>query len=134
MFSHVVIGTDDPASALMFYDRTMALLGWSRAATDELTGAVGYAPGSAKAPMLFVGRPYDGGAAAPGNGGTVALLAPDAATVRHWHATALAAGGHDEGSPGPRPHYHPGYYAAYARDPAGNKLCCVCHFHPSEPR
>ena len=36
--------------------------------------------------------------------------------------TGLAAGGTDEGQPGPRGHL-PGAYAAYLRDPAGNKVC-----------
>ena len=34
----------------------------------------------------------------------------------------MATGGYDEGSPGPRPHFAPDHYAAYVRDPEGNKL------------
>jgi hypothetical protein len=37
-------------------------------------------------------------------------------------AAALAAGGRDEGKPGPRPSYGPDYYGAYIRDPDGNKV------------
>ena len=32
-----------------------------------------------------------------------------------------------EGAPGPRPHYGDNYYAAYVRDPDGNKLQAVCY-------
>ena len=38
----------------------------------------------------------------------------------------LSHGGTDEGEPGPRPHYGPNWYAAYMRDPAGNKIAIVC--------
>jgi putative acetyltransferase len=47
--------------------------------------------------------------------------------VDRCHATALQAGGTDEGAPGPRPHYHPHYYGAYFRDPGGNKIGVCCH-------
>ncbi|MEM8977377.1 MAG: VOC family protein, partial [Pseudomonadota bacterium] len=38
---------------------------------------------------------------------------------------ALRHGGMSEGEPGPRPHYGPNYFAAYVRDPDGNKLQAV---------
>ena len=41
------------------------------------------------------------------------------------HEAALAAGGTDNGAPGPR--YHETYYAAYVHDPDGNNLEAVCH-------
>src|SRR5512147_2508206 len=47
----------------------------------------------------------------------LAFLAPDRTTVKAFHAAALAAGGTDNGAPGERPEYHPGYYAAYVLDP-----------------
>ena len=40
---------------------------------------------------------------------------------------ALAAGGTDNGGPGERPHYHPGYYGAFVLDPDGNNLEAVFH-------
>ncbi|ACL62925.1 VOC family protein [Methylobacterium nodulans] len=128
MYSHIVVGTDDLQTALAFYDRVLAVLGLRRIAADDVSGAIGYAAdGGSRAPMFFVGPPLNGCAAAPGNGTTVAFLAQDEEVVRQWHAAALAAGGSDEGPPGLRPQYHPGYYAAYSRDPDGNKLCCVFH-------
>lgn len=51
----------------------------------------------------------------------------DAEQVRRFHAEALKAGGIDNGKPGPRPHYHPGYYAAFVLDPAcGVNFEVVC--------
>ena len=40
---------------------------------------------------------------------------------------ARAAGGTDNGGPGERPHYHPGYYGAFVLDPDGNNLEAVFH-------
>jgi catechol 2,3-dioxygenase-like lactoylglutathione lyase family enzyme len=72
--------------------------------------------------------------------GTVSLLADtptenlhlafgvrDNDTVRRFHEAALAAGGRDNGAPGERPQYHPGYYGAYVLDPGGNNVEAVCH-------
>ena len=47
--------------------------------------------------------------------------------VDAFHAAALEYGGMDEGQPGLRAHYGPNYYAAYVRDPYGNKLQAVCY-------
>ena len=46
--------------------------------------------------------------------------------VHAFYAAAMKAGGRDEGAPGPRPDYGPNWYAAYLRDPTGNKLAVVC--------
>ena len=40
---------------------------------------------------------------------------------------AFAAGGTDNGAPGPRPIYHPRYYGAFVLDPDGNNIEAVCH-------
>ena len=49
-----------------------------------------------------------------------------AAQVRAFYEAALAAGGTDNGAPGPRD-YHPGYYAAFVYDPEGNNIEAVIH-------
>ena len=71
-------------------------------------------------------KPFDGETASTGNGVHAAFVAIRQADVDAFHAAALAAGGTDEGVPGLRPHYHADYYAAYARDPDGNKIQAVC--------
>jgi catechol 2,3-dioxygenase-like lactoylglutathione lyase family enzyme len=47
--------------------------------------------------------------------------------VDTFHAAALAAGGPDNGAPGPRPIYQPNYYGAFVLDPDGNNVEAVCH-------
>lgn len=57
----------------------------------------------------------------------IAFAAPDHATVDAFHAAAIAAGATDNGPPGPRPLYHPGYYGAFVLDPDGHNVEAVCH-------
>jgi catechol 2,3-dioxygenase-like lactoylglutathione lyase family enzyme len=57
----------------------------------------------------------------------IAFASPDRATVDAFHAAALAAGGEDNGAPGPRPIYHENYYGAYVLDPDGHNVEAVCH-------
>lgn len=57
----------------------------------------------------------------------VHIAAPAApAAIDAWHAAALAQGYADDGPPGPRP-YHPQYYGAFIRDPAGISYELVDH-------
>jgi catechol 2,3-dioxygenase-like lactoylglutathione lyase family enzyme len=128
MYSHVTIGVGDFDRAVAFYDQLLAPLGLTEIARHG--DAVGYAATPDAPPQFWITRPFDGGAASPGNGGMVAFLAADREAVRTIHAIALAGGGSCEGPPGLRPHYHADYYGAYMRDPDGNKLCVVCHASP----
>ena len=45
------------------------------------------------------------------------------------YEAGLAAGGGDDGPPGPRPQYGPRYYCAYLRDPDGLRVEVVCGAH-----
>jgi len=57
----------------------------------------------------------------------LAFPAQDDATVRAFHAAALAAGYEDHGGPGERAVYHPGYYGAFVLDPDGHNVEVVNH-------
>jgi catechol 2,3-dioxygenase-like lactoylglutathione lyase family enzyme len=57
----------------------------------------------------------------------LAFQAKDRATVDAFHAAGLASGGRDNGAPGERANYHPGYYAAFLLDPDGNNIEAVFH-------
>lgn len=56
----------------------------------------------------------------------LAFQAKDRAQVEAFYNTALENGGKDNGKPGERK-YHPGYYAAFVLDPAGNNVEAVFH-------
>lgn len=127
MISHVFLGTNDKDRASAFYAPIMAELGWCRRYSEIPTSMEIWNPTDTTRPLFVLGLPYDGDAADPGNGGMVALLAPDRVTVDDTYAIAMAQGAICEGAPGLRPQYHAHYYGAYFRDLDGNKICIVCH-------
>jgi catechol 2,3-dioxygenase-like lactoylglutathione lyase family enzyme len=57
----------------------------------------------------------------------VAFPTADDGDVERFHEAATAAGYRDNGPPGERARYHPGYYAAYVLDPDGNNIEVVNH-------
>ena len=57
----------------------------------------------------------------------IAFRAETRAVVDAFYAAAIAAGGRDNGPPGPRPHYHQDYYGAFVLDPDGHNIEVVCH-------
>ena len=127
MLSHVFIGTNDPDRADAFYTPIMGELGWRRRHSEIPSHLMIWNPAETTRPLFVLGPPFDGLPADPGNGGMVALLAPDGATVDRVYAIAMKAGATSEGPPGLRPEYHAHYYGAYFRDPDGNKICIVSH-------
>jgi catechol 2,3-dioxygenase-like lactoylglutathione lyase family enzyme len=57
----------------------------------------------------------------------IAFPAADNETVDRFHREAIAAGYRDNGAPGERTTYHPGYYGAFVLDPDGNNVEVVNH-------
>lgn len=57
----------------------------------------------------------------------IAFQAKDHETVDRFYAAGIEAGGKDNGAPGERANYHPGYYAAFLLDPDGNNIEAVYH-------
>lgn len=121
-FLYLTLGTNDLPRAARFYDAALAPLGFVRRATEATE--VGYGLPGDRRTRIWITLPFDGKAATVGNGSMPAFVAPDQEAVRAFHRAALAAGGTDEGAPGMRP-YGPAFFAAYVRDPDGNKLSAV---------
>lgn len=119
MIGYVTIGALDVEASLPFYDAVLAAIGYERGFFDG--GWAGYGPAGAET-NTFICPPFDGQPARGGNGIMIAFKAPDTAAVESAYAAALANGGSDEGAPGPRPPESTNFYAAYLRDPTGNKL------------
>ena len=116
MIGYVTVGTNDLPRAAKFYDALAAEMETPRMMEFETFIAWGKPGGAAG---IAATKPFDGNAASIGNGVMVALEARDNAQVDRLYAIALANGGSDDGPPGPR---GDGLYAAYFRDPEGNKL------------
>ncbi|MBW9116044.1 VOC family protein [Rhizobium cauense] len=123
MLLYVTLGTNDIDQARRFYDVVLPLLGYRRQRYSE--EEIGYAADGDIRCRFWVVTPFNRRRASNGNGAMVALVAERRADVDAFHAAALAAGGEDEGAPGLRP-FHANFYAAYVRDPDGNKLSAVC--------
>src|SRR3954470_14471591 len=117
VFSHACVGANDLSTSAVFYDAALAPLGVKNLGPFG-ESAILY--GKEK-PAFLVLKPGNGETPS-GNGVTIGFAAASTADVDAFHAAGLGAGGTDEGAPGPRGHL-PGAYAAYLRDPAGNKVC-----------
>lgn len=118
---YVTIGAHDVEAATPFFDATFGALGYQR--STPFPGWIFYGPKSGEM-SIGICKPFDGEDPRAGNGIMVALTAQTQDQVMAAHAAALAHGGSDEGGPGFRPpEATSGFYAAYFRDPVGNKYC-----------
>ena len=120
MIDHVSIGVRDLAAAARFYEAALAVLGYSKLIVRPTT--IGFGK---KYPDFWLNERRNMSAVDPDSGTHICLRAPDTQSVDAFHAAALAAGGRSDGPPAPRPEYTPGYYAAFVRDPEGNKIEAV---------
>ncbi len=117
VFSHVCVGVSDLSASTAFFDAALAPLGLRNLGPfGETTVLYGK-----DKPALLILKPSNGEAPSS-NGVTIGFAAANPSDVDAFHSAGLAAGGVCEGKPGPRGHL-PGAYAAYLRDPSGNKIC-----------
>ena len=121
MIDHVSLTVRDLEKAAPFYTAVLAPLGLSKL-REWPAAAIGFGK---KYPEFWINRRAAMAPIAGDSGVHVCLRAPDPAAVDAFHAAALAGGGSSDGAPGLRPEYHPGYYAAFVRDPDGNRLEAV---------
>ncbi|WP_420384351.1 VOC family protein [Novosphingobium sp.] len=118
MLGYVTVGTTDLARSGRFYDPIAQVLGTGRMYTTDTMIIYGVEGGP---PGIGVTFPFDGKPQSVGNGTMVAFETTTRAQVDQIHALALANGGTCEGAPGVRGEGDM-FYAAYFRDPDGNKL------------
>lgn len=123
MIDHSGISVTDFDKAKAFYDKAFAPLGAKllMMVPGEYTGGVKVGGYGRERPVFWLHE------AEAGPGRHYAFTARSRAEVDAFYAAAIAAGGRDNGGPGPRPHYHPDYYAAFVFDPDGNNIEAVCH-------
>jgi catechol 2,3-dioxygenase-like lactoylglutathione lyase family enzyme len=129
MLDHVSITVSDIAAAERFYDAIMAALGIVKvgARSDWLGYGERCRPDRLDGSYISI---RVGALAEPALGRHWCFKAPDRAAVDAFWTAGIAAGGIDEGAPGLRVNYHPEYYAAFLRDPDGNRVEAVCHRAP----
>jgi catechol 2,3-dioxygenase-like lactoylglutathione lyase family enzyme len=120
MFDHVGLNVRDYAASRAFYEQALAPLGYRVVMAFDEWKAAGLGTGEKPDFWISEREPF-------GTGTHVAFECPDRTTVDAFHDAALAAGGIDNGAPGPREQYHPTYYGAFVHDLDGNNIEAVCH-------
>jgi catechol 2,3-dioxygenase-like lactoylglutathione lyase family enzyme len=117
MIHHLSLGTNDLDRARAFYDPLMQLVGLRLIKHSDRI--LGYGMTET---VFSLEKPVDGQRASPGNGAHVAFHAGNRKIVTDFYVAGLANGGTSEGEPGLRTDYDPHYFAAFLRDPDGNKV------------
>jgi catechol 2,3-dioxygenase-like lactoylglutathione lyase family enzyme len=121
MIDHISIAVRDIKAAESFYSALLAPLGLNKL-REWPDAAIGYGK---KYPEFWINRRSEMTAVAKDSGVHICLRAPSAEHVNAFHAAALAAGGSSDGAPGLRSEYNDRYYAAFVRDPDGNRIEAV---------
>ena len=116
MYDHIGLKVQDLAAAVRFYKAALEPLGHVLASLESSFAGLG--PAGEAALWLYED--------AKSSSVHVAFRAANREAVDRFHAAGLKAGGRDNGRPGLRQEYSPGYYAAFLLDPDGNNVEAVC--------
>ena len=121
MIDHISIAVRDIKGAEAFYTALLAPLGLAKL-REWPDAAIGYGK---KYPEFWINRRSGMTPVAKDSGVHICLRAVSTDAVDAFHAAAVAGGGTSDGAPGPRVEYHDRYYAAFVRDPDGNRIEAV---------
>ncbi|HEY3623288.1 MAG TPA: VOC family protein [Roseiarcus sp.] len=124
MIDHIGFAVKDMSRAKAFYIEALKPLGIGvvmEVSAEETGDYAGAGFGKEKKAFFWIG-----GGDKPKGGTHVAFTAQTRSEVDAFFRAAMAAGGRDNGAPGPRPHYHPDYYGAFVLDPDGNNIEAAC--------
>ncbi|MDX2157519.1 MAG: VOC family protein [Hyphomicrobiaceae bacterium] len=117
MIDHVSLGVADLARSAAFYEAVLSPLGMTCLVRRE--GTVGFGK---RYPEVWLNHRPAMQLVEASTGIHICLRARTEDAVRAFHVAALAAGGTDDGEPGPRQAAMTAYYAAFVRDPDGNRI------------
>jgi catechol 2,3-dioxygenase-like lactoylglutathione lyase family enzyme len=117
MIDHVSIAVRDLAGCAHFYETVLVRLGYAKLVTRPKTIGFGN-----KYPEFWLNERLHMTPVDADSGVHICLRARDAEAVQAFHAAAIGAGGSSDGAPGPRSGEMNGYYAAFIRDPEGNRI------------
>ena len=120
MIDHISIGVSDLKAATAFYKEVLAALDYEL--RDDRPETAGFGRrGKSHSEFWLNARP--GMPTVPADSGAhVCLRTKSPEAVRAFYETAMQLGASDDGAPGFREHYSENYYAAFIRDPDGNKI------------
>jgi catechol 2,3-dioxygenase-like lactoylglutathione lyase family enzyme len=121
VIDHLTVGVSDLETSRRFYARALEPLGFSEIGPwSDANRAVAF--GLKEADDFAISEEYEAGGQLH-----IAFAADTREQVDAFHTAALAAGGRDNGAPGPRPEYSAPYYGAFVLDPDGHNVEAVCH-------
>ncbi|MGA7940565.1 MAG: VOC family protein [Bradyrhizobium sp.] len=120
MIDHISVGVSDLERSARFYEATLAPLGLEKLVTRPTT--VGFGK---RYPELWINLRPGMPPVVSESGCHICLRAKSESEVDAFHKEALGAGGESDGVPGLRPHDRVRYYAAFIRDPDGNRIEAV---------
>jgi catechol 2,3-dioxygenase-like lactoylglutathione lyase family enzyme len=116
---HVWIRVADVAASIAFYELAGRAAGFVRTDDRDDFGHFKIGRGEQGSFSVLPGEPTVGL--------HMAFASHDDAVVQEFHRSLTAAGYRDNGPPGERTIYHPGYYGAFVLDPDGNNIEVVNH-------
>lgn len=120
MIDHVSVPVRDLEAAARFYEAVLVTLGIT--ALERRPATVGFGK---IYPEFWINLRADVSPLPDNHGAHVCFRARGTDLVDAFHAAALAAGGVSDGAPGLRPQHGESYYAAFIRDPDGNRIEAV---------
>jgi catechol 2,3-dioxygenase-like lactoylglutathione lyase family enzyme len=126
MIDHVSIAVRDLEGCGRFYEALLATLGYSKLVTRP--GTIGFGK---KYPEFWLNERRATTPADADTGNHICLRASSVEAVQAFHAIAVEQGGASDGAPGPRSAHLGGYYAAFIRDPEGNKIEAATFTQPA---
>ncbi|MEZ2416687.1 VOC family protein [Luteibacter sp. RCC_6_2] len=125
MIDHTGVTVSDFERSKAFYQEALGAIGYELlaifpASVTGRTDVAGFGEGGKPDFWIYKGEPNQ----PPVH---VAFRVASTQLVRAFHEAALAAGGRDNGPPGPRSHYHAGYYGGFVLDPDSHNIEAVFH-------
>lgn len=126
MIDHASVHVSDIEKSKAFYAKALAPLGYAMLAEYPEYKVAGFGEAPKADFWISAGEGME-------QENHVAFAAKDKETVEGFHEAGILAGGTDNGAPGYRKDYSPGYYAAFVKDPDGHNIEVVFHDpNPSE--
>jgi catechol 2,3-dioxygenase-like lactoylglutathione lyase family enzyme len=120
MIDHVSVAVRDLEAAARFYQAVLGAISYDQLEVRPHTVGFGKTY-----PEFWINLRAAMASVAADSGAHVGLRVRTRELVDAFHAAALAAGGACDGPPGLRPQHGDGYYAAFIRDPDGNRIEAV---------
>ena len=117
MIDHIHRPVRDYAQSKKFYEQVLAPLGYKLLVDrpEQKKAGFGTEDKNGKRDFWIIENPGE----VQGGNHCIAFKATNKEMVDAFHIAGLAAGGKDNGKPGYRAEYSPGYYAAFISDPDG---------------